>query len=148
MDQLDKAILLLLEKNARISASEIGNAINLSVSAVSERLKKLETNGVIQQYTTIINSHYLNKNLMALMSIALDSPKLATHFLEFVASEDEILECYYLAGEFDYQLKIITQDTESLRDILDRIKSIQGVGKTKTTVTLSIIKNRHSIVPK
>jgi len=148
MDQIDKSILHLLEKNARISISDMSASINLSVSAVAERLKKLENTGVIQQYTTIINPKYLNKNLVALMAVALDSPNLASYFLDFVAEEDEILECYYLAGEFDYQLKIMTQDTDSLRHILDRIKSIQGVGQTKTTVTLSTVKNHHSILPK
>jgi Lrp/AsnC family transcriptional regulator, leucine-responsive regulatory protein len=142
MDQIDKSILTLLEKNARMSVSEISNTINLSVSAVSERIKKLENLDVIQQYTTIINPHFVNKNLIALMAIALDSPSMASHFLDFVQHEGEILECYYLAGEFDYQLKIVTENTDSLRDLLDRIKNIQGVGKTKTTVTLSTIKNK------
>ena len=147
MDQMDKSILLLLEENARMTVSEISHRINLSVSAVSERLKKLENTGIIEQYTTIINSKYLNKNLTAFMSVALDGPHYVEKLREFVETDEEILEGYYVAGEFDYMLKIITEDTESLKDILDRIKGIQGVGKTKTVVCLSSIKSKHSIVP-
>jgi len=147
MDQMDKAILLLLEENARMTVSEVSGRINLSVSAVSERLKKLENTGIIEQYTTIINSKYLNKNLTAFMSVALDGPHFVDKLRDFVENEEEILEGYYIAGEFDYMLKIITEDTESLKVILDRIKGIQGVGKTKTTVCLSSIKSKHSIIP-
>lgn len=148
MDQMDKSILLLLEENARMTVSEISNRINLSVSAVSERLKKLEHTGIIEQYTTIINPKYMNKNLKAIMQLALDDQGYAGTFESFVKSEDEILECLYIAGEFDYLLKIVTEDTESLREILNRIKGMEGVGKTKTTVSLSTLKNRHSILPK
>ena len=148
MDQMDKSILLLLEENARMTVSEISKRINLSVSAVSERLKKLENTGIIEQYTTIINSKYLNKNLTAFMSIALEGPHYVEQLKDFVEKDDEILEGYYIAGEFDYMVKIITEDTESLKDILDRIKGIQGIGKTKTIVALSNIKNKHSIIPK
>jgi len=148
MDQMDKSILLLLEENARMTVSEISKRINLSVSAVSERLKRLENTGIIEQYTTIINPKYLNKNLTAFMSIALEGPRYGEQLQNFVKKDDEILEGYYIAGEFDYIVKIITEDTESLKDILDRIKGIQGIGKTKTTVALSNIKNKHSILPK
>jgi Lrp/AsnC family leucine-responsive transcriptional regulator len=82
------------------------------------------------------------------MSIALDGPHYVDKLKDFVQSDDEILEGYYIAGEFDYMIKIITEDTESLKDILDRIKGIKGVGKTKTIVALSNIKNKHSILPK
>lgn len=148
MDLMDKSILLLLEENARMTVSEISNRINLSVSAVSERLKKLEHTGIIEQYTTIINPKYMNKNLKAIMQLALDDQGFAGKFEAFVRDEDEILECLYIAGEFDYLLKIVTEDTESLREILHRIKGMDGVGKTKTTVSLSTLKNRHSILPK
>lgn len=148
MDQMDKSILHLLEENARMTVSEISNRINLSVSAVSERLKKLEHTGIIEQYTTIINPKYLNKNLKAIMQLALDDQSFADAFEVYVEQEDEILECLYIAGEFDYLIKIVTEDTESLREILLRIKGMEGVGKTKTTVSLSTLKNRHSILPK
>jgi len=147
MDQMDKSILLLLEKNARMTVSEISSNINLSVSAVSERLKKLENTGIIEQYTTIINSRYLNKTLTAYMSIALDGPEHGQQLIEFVQDENEILEGYYIAGEFDYMIKIITKDTDSLKILLDRIKGIQGIGKTKTVVALSNIKSKHSVLP-
>jgi Lrp/AsnC family transcriptional regulator, leucine-responsive regulatory protein len=147
MDKIDTTILELLQKNARITASEISKDVTLSIPALSERLKKLEASGIIQQYTTIINPRKLKKDLTAMMFISLERPKFTEKFMEFVQCENEILECHYLAGDFDYILKIITENTFTLESLLNRIKSVQGVQKTRTIVVLSTVKNMYSIVP-
>lgn len=148
MDNIDIKILRLLQKNSRITASQIGSIINLSIPAVSDRLKKLDAAGVIDQYTTIVNAKKFNKTLTVIMFVSLESPKFIEKFVDVVQGEDEILECHYLAGDFDYSLKIVTETTITLENILNRIKSVPGVQKTTTMVTLSTIKNKHSIVPK
>ncbi|KPU45571.1 leucine-responsive regulatory protein [Oxobacter pfennigii] len=145
MDSIDTSILKLLQENSRISISEISSQINLSISAVSERLKKLESSGIIEQYTTIINPVKVGKLLTATMFLNLESPKYSEGFLQFIQSENEIIECYYLAGEYDYILKIITQNTFTLEALLKNIKSIRGVQKTRTIVALSTIKNIYSV---
>jgi Lrp/AsnC family transcriptional regulator, leucine-responsive regulatory protein len=145
MDAIDVKILKLLQKNARTTASEISSEINLSVSAVSDRVKKLEASGIIQQYTAIINPRKLDKDLTVIMFISLERPKFSDRFVEFVKSEDEILECHYIAG--DYALKIITKNTYTLENLLNRIKGAQGVQKTKTVVALSAAKNNYSVTP-
>lgn len=147
MDNIDVQILKILQANARTTASEISSKINLSISAVSDRLKKLESTGIIEQYTTIINPTYLNKNLTAIMFIALERPNYTEKFVELIQNEEEILDCYYIAGEYDYSLKILTENTFTLENILNRIKGIEGVVKTKTSVVLSTVKHIHSIFP-
>jgi Lrp/AsnC family transcriptional regulator, leucine-responsive regulatory protein len=147
MDSLDIKILKLLKKNARVTASEISSKINLSVPAVSDRLRKLDASGVIEQYTVIINAKKLNRNLTVIMFVSLESPKYTNNFLEAIQKDDEIIECHYLAGDYDYALKIITENTETLEKILNKIKGMNGMIKTKTTVTLSTIKNNYSVMP-
>lgn len=147
MDAIDIKILHLLQKNARVTASEMAGEVNLSVPAVSDRLRKLESSGIIQQYTTIINPGHLKKDLTAIMFISLERPKFTDRFVEFVKEEEDILECHYLAGDFDYALKIVTQSTYTLEQLLNRIKSVQGVQKTRTIVVLSTVKNRYSVSP-
>lgn len=147
MDNIDIQILKILQSNARITASDIASKINLSVPAVSDRLKKLDASGIIEKYTAIINSKKMNKSLTVIMFVSLENPKFADRFVEIIQKEDEIIECHYLAGDFDYALKIITTNTETLEMILNRIKLVAGVQKTKTTVTLSTIKNNYSIIP-
>lgn len=147
MDNIDIKIIKLLQKNARITASEISGEINLSVPAVSDRLKKLEASGIIQQYTAIVNPKHLKKDLTAIMFISLERPKFTERFVEFVKDQEEILECHYLAGDFDYALKILTENTSTLEALLNRIKSVQGIQKTRTIVVLSTIKHNYSVTP-
>ncbi|MHC1683902.1 MAG: Lrp/AsnC family transcriptional regulator [Clostridiaceae bacterium] len=147
MDNIDIKILRLLQKNSRTTASQIGSIINLSVPAVSDRLKKLDASGAIEKHTTIVSAQKFNKTLTVIMFISLESPKYIEKFVSMVKGEDEILECHYLAGDFDYSLKIVTENTITLENILNRIKSVPGVQKTTTVVTLSTIKNNHSIIP-
>lgn len=147
MDELDVKIIKLLQENARVTASDIAGAVSLSVPAVSERLKKLETSGVIKQYTAIVNPEYFQKALMAIVFISLDRPRFVEVFAEFVKQQDDILECHYLAGDFDYALKVVTENTSTLQELLNRIKSVQGVQKTRTTVILSTAKNNYSVIP-
>lgn len=147
MDNIDIKIIKLLQQNSRVTASEIGSKINLSVPAVGDRLKKLDASGIIEKYTIILNAKKMNKHLMIIMFVSLESPKYTEPFINIVQLDDEIVECHYLAGDFDYALKIITESTKSLERILNKIKNIPGVQKTKTNVSLSTIKNIHSIIP-
>ncbi|QXE17433.1 Lrp/AsnC family transcriptional regulator [Clostridium sp. 001] len=147
MDAIDVNILKLLKENSRISASEISSKINLSIPAVSDRLKKLDASGVIEKYTIIISNKKMNKNITVIMFVSLKNPNFTEKFVEFVQNENEIIECHYLTGDFDYALKIVTEDTETLEKILNEIKLIKGVLRTKTIVTLSTIKNNYSIPP-
>lgn len=147
MDSIDIKILRILQHNARVTVSDISSNINLSISAVRDRLKKLETTGIIEQYTTIINPNYLDRNLTAIMFIAIERPTYTDEFIDFVNNTDEILDCLYIAGEYDYSLKIVTKDTFTLEKLLNNIKSIEGIKKTKTNVVLSAVKNMHSVIP-
>jgi len=147
MDSIDIRILKLLQKNARITVSETANMVSLSVPATSERLKKLDSSGIIQQRTIILNPKMLNKNLVAYMFISLKHPNYIEGFVALVKKEQELIECNYLAGDYDYLIKIITENTQSLEKILNRIKAVPGAQKTKTIVTLSPIKNTYSISP-
>ncbi len=147
MDDIDIKILKLLQKNARITISDLSTSIGMSMPAISERLKKLESSGIIEQYCAILNPLLLNKQLTALMFISLENPRFNDSFAAFIKQEAEIQECYYIAGDFDYFIKIITQNTLSLEQLLNRIKTLDGVQKTKTTVVLSTLTARPSVTP-
>lgn len=147
MDAIDVEILKILQKNGRAPISDIGSQINLSVSAVGERIKKLERSGVINQYTAIIDGKHFNKELTAMMFISLESPKFTESFLEFVETEHDILECHYIAGNYDYMIKIVTNNPSTLEKILYKVKSVPGITKTYTNVVLATVKNNYSVFP-
>lgn len=147
MDSLDYEILRCLKENARENATNIGSKINLSTSAVIERIKKLEASGLIEQYTTIINQSLSGRELTAFISVRLEHPKYNEKFCETVNKQEEIVECHYIAGDFDFMLKIQTASGKTLEKILNYIKSINGVSLTRTSVVLSTIKQEISLLP-
>lgn len=143
MDSIDYKILCCLKENSRENATNIGNKINLSTSAVIERIKKMESSGLIEQYTTIINQKVVGRELMAFINVKLDAPKYYESFLKHINESNSIPECYYIAGDFDFLLKVVTSTTSKLEEILNYIKSISGVSLTRTTVVLS--RNKYEV---
>ncbi|MEG2200287.1 MAG: Lrp/AsnC family transcriptional regulator, partial [Anaerovorax sp.] len=144
MDNIDAKILEVLQENSRASISELSKTVDLSLSAVSERLKKLECTHVIEKYTVILNPATLGQELSVVMNISLESPQHTNAFLNVVKSEKEILECHYVTGEYDYILKITTKNTASLEILMNKIKGIEGIKRTQTNVVLSSVKHNYS----
>ena len=147
MDELDYTILSCLKENARMTSSEIGKRVNLSVSAVIERIKKLEQSEIIENYTVTLNQKSLGNDLIAIMEVSLEHPKYYDDFVEMVERNPNIQSCYYLTGEFDFMLKIITDSTDSLNQIHRRIKSLKGVSSTETHFVLKALKCDPSVIP-
>ena len=139
--------MVCLKENSRENATNIGAKINLSTSAVIERIKKLENSGLIKQYTTIIDQSTLGRDLNAFIMVRLEHPKHYENFVNRVKENASITECYYIAGDFDFILKIVTDKRKSLEEILNYIKSINGVSFTRTSVVLSENKNEVCILP-
>ena len=147
LDTIDVKILEVLQENARVSISELSKQVNLSLSAVSERLKKLENSNIIEQYTTVLNPAAMEKELSAIMMISMDDPSETAEFRRLVQELDEILECHYITGTYDYVLKITTKNMSTLEALMNKIKSIKSIKHTETNVIFSTVKNKHSVVP-
>lgn len=147
LDTIDVKILEVLQDNARVSISELSKQVNLSLSAVSERLKKLENSNIIEQYTTVLNPSAMEKDLSAIMMISMEDPSDTDEFRRMVQEQDEILECHYITGTYDYVLKITTKNMSTLEQLMNKIKSINSIKHTETNVIFSTIKNKHSVVP-
>ena len=147
MDSLDYKILLCLKENSRENATNIGAKINLSTSAVIERIKKLESSGLIEGYTTLISQAALGRELMAFIYVSLEHPKYNEGFISLINQNSAITECHYIAGDFDFILKVITKSGKNLEEILNYIKSVKGVSLTRTSVVLSTNKCEVCLLP-
>ena len=147
MNHIDVRILNCLKENARLSASSIGARVNMSVSAVIERIRKMEHSNIIEKYTIVLNNSLINKNLCVLVSVSLEHPKYNQQFSDTVKRNNEIAECYYITGEYDFFLKIVTQSTQTLECVLNDIKGIPGVSLTRTLVVLSTVKRESTVLP-
>mgnify|MGYP002870149399 CR=1 FL=1 len=147
IDVIDVKILEVLQENARVSLSELSKRINLSLSAASERLKKLEASGIIKQYTTILDPASVGRELRAFMMVSADNSGSITELKKLIEQSGEILEAYFVAGDCDYVLKIATKDTSTLADLVNQIKAVKGVKHTETMVFLDEYKQRYSVPP-
>lgn len=147
MDTIDLDILKCLRENSRSNASMIGAKIKMSVSAVIERIKKMERSGVIKQYTVILDAKKIHRDVSAYILIGLEHPKFNDHFISAVQKDDHITENYYIAGNFDFMVKVVTDTTEAMTQTLNDIKSIEGVSHTVTLVVLSSVKELLPSLP-
>lgn len=142
MDHTDLAILNALDKNSRATVSEISKIVNLSTPAVSERIKKLEEAGIIEQFALKLNHNKMNFTLMAFVFVSLKGGASIPQFRDSMLSFPEVLECHHIAGEYDYLLKVLLKDTQELESFIsNRLKGIFSVQKTNTLINLSTIKS-------
>lgn len=147
MDNIDYKILNMLKENGREKASDISKAIQLSVSAVLDRIKKMEESGLIKGYTVMVDAKALGNDVTALMEISLEHPKFHDSFTEMIMAHPNIVDCYYLTGDYDFVLKITCASSDELESIHRTIKSTTGVSATRTHFVLKEIKNVYTAIP-
>jgi len=145
LDSIDLNILKALDKNARSKVSDISKVVGLSIPAVSERLKKLEETGVIDNYGVRVNRKKLDFRLLAIVFVNIDHSLNIESFRKNIVSFPEVLECHHMAGEYDYMLKVLLEDTEELESFIShKLKTIKGVQKSNTLISLSTLKEEQN----
>lgn len=145
VDIIDAKILEVLKLNGRSTASDISKQVNLSIPAVSERIRKLEEADVIEQYTVKINREKMGLKLLAIIFVNIDHAANIQKFREAIVPFPEVMECHHMAGEYDYMLKVLVEDTAQLEAFLsEQLKSIQGVRSSNTLIVLSTLKEKFN----
>ncbi|ALV63061.1 Transcriptional regulator, AsnC family [Thermococcus sp. 2319x1] len=139
LDEIDKEILRVLQKNSRTPLREISKRVGLAESTVYERIKKLKEKGIIKKFTIILDPESLGFHLLAFILIKAKAGKYAEVAGKLI-TYPEIVEIYETTGDYDMILKIRTRSSEELNDFLDRIGEIEGVVATHTMVVLKIHK--------
>jgi len=113
VDHVDKQILFYLQNQARISMTELGKSVGLSQPAVTERVKRMEEKGVIEEYRTVISPEKIGKQTAAYM---LFRTRDCHAFLDFVRTSPQVAECHRISGEHNYLLKVVTESTRTLEE--------------------------------
>ena len=147
MDEINKAILAQLIKNSRSTASEISKQVKLSVPAVAERRRKMETSGMINGYTVKLDRQQLGLQLIAFIMVTLDNSSSIANFRDKMVACPDVLECHHLAGQSDYLLKIRVENTNQLeRFLMDVLKKTAGVASSNTLICLSTLKEELNVL--
>lgn len=149
LDNKDIAILQLLQKNARITVKEISDQVHLSTTPVHERIKRMEANGVIKQYATLLDHAKVKKGLMVICYVSLKehSKNAGVKFIETMQVLPEVIECYSISGEFDFMLKVVCGDMNSYYDFhVNKLSQVENMGKVQSVFVMGIIKQTHELV--
>ena len=141
MDQIDRKILTILQEDGRISATELAKRIQLSVSATGERLRNLQTSGVIRHFAAVVDPTLVGRPIEALVDIRV-GPNNTTPWSELdklIAAFPAVIDATHLTGRFDTQLRVATRDVAELDELLARIKDELGAEETNTRLVLRTI---------
>ena len=141
MDARDRAILSLVQRDAKLQQAEIARRVGLSAAAVNERLRKIERAGVIRHYAAVVDPRRVGATMAAFVEVSIDHPRYEPTFIERVLKIDEVQECHHITGEFSLMLKVRVRDMEALEHLLIRqLNALQGVRQTRTVMVLSTLK--------
>lgn len=148
LNPIDYKIIDLLQRNARMTQSEIAASVGLSQPAVAERMRKLEQEGVITAYAARVDSRKLGKDITAFIGVSIEHPKYNKEFSRLMLMHKDVLECHRVTGADSYLLKVVTENTESLdRLISDTVRVAPGVTRTLTTIVMSSVKESTYVRP-
>ncbi|MEN8776924.1 MAG: Lrp/AsnC family transcriptional regulator [Polaribacter sp.] len=148
LDNIDKKLINLLQKDSKQTTKKLSLQLNLSVTAVYERIKKLEKEKVIENYVAIINKNKIGKSFLVFCHI-----KLVQHAKEYVTTFErevielaEVSECFHVSGDYDYILKIYVENMEAYRDfMITKLTAIKYIGSTHSIFTIGNVKNTTEI---
>jgi Lrp/AsnC family leucine-responsive transcriptional regulator len=141
IDEIDATLLDILQYNARTTQAELAKAVELAPSAVLERLRKLESKGIIKDYVALIDPHVVGRGLLAFVAVRSTDHGPDMPSANELARIPEVLEVHHVAGDDCYLLKVRARDAEHLGQILrQQISSTPSVTSTRTTIVLETVK--------
>jgi len=147
-DAIDTKLLEILQIDCKQTNKELSNKLNLSVTAVYERIKKLENHGVIDKYVALINKEKIDKAFVAFCHIKLmqHSQEFVTKFEREVVKIEEVVECYHISGDYDYLLKVHVKDMEAFREFMvKKLTTINHIGSTHSMFMINEVKHTTAI---
>ncbi|NIG56225.1 Lrp/AsnC family transcriptional regulator [Chitinophaga sp. Cy-1792] len=144
LDKTDRRILQVLQEDARLNTKEIAHKIGLSVTPTYERLKKIEKLGIIKKNVALLDGEKLGKTMVAYcnVSLQLHSLPLLRKFEAAIHRHEEVMECYHVAGNYDYLLKIVVDDMKSYQQfITTKLAAIENIANVHSSFVMTEIKN-------
>lgn len=143
-DSIDKKLLFLLQNDSKKTNKELSLLLNLSVTAVYERIKKLEREGVILRYVALVDHTKIDKGFVVFCHLKLiqHTREFLTRFESEVIRLPEVVECHHVSGDYDYILKVMVKDMEAYREFLvTKLTTLQHIGSTHSTFMISEVKS-------
>ena len=148
LDAIDKKLLSLLQNDSKQTNKQLSLQINLSVTAIYERIKKLEKKDVIRKYVALINKEKINKSFLIFCHVKLlqHSKEFLSNFEKEILKLPEVSECFHVSGDYDYIIKIHVSDMKEYREFMvTKLTTIKHIGSTHSIFSISEVKNSNII---
>ena len=148
LDETDRKILRILQRNSDLTIKELAAKLHLSTSPTFERQKRLERDGYIERYMAVVNPHKVGNGIMVLCNIRLKqhSQELIQEFMNVVQNLEEITECYNTSGDYDFLIKVYERDMKSYQQfMLNTLGTIDCIGSLHSIFVIDETKNTHAV---
>ena len=148
LDKTDKFILNVLQEDGRISNSDLAKRVHLSPPATLARVKRLEQEGYVKGYVSILNREKTGHDTICFISVSLElhQPDKLRQFFEAVRLLPQVQECHHLTGESDYLLKVVLKNNREMEDFISNtLLPMPGMSRVHTSVVLKEIKSSTAI---
>ncbi|WP_459209862.1 Lrp/AsnC family transcriptional regulator [Aquimarina rhabdastrellae] len=148
IDEIDKKILHILQGDSKKTTKEISNKLSLSVTAIYERIKKMEREGVIEKYVALVDKEKVQKSFVVFCHIKLTqhTKDYLSKFERQVVKLDEVQECYHVSGDYDYILKVYVTDMKAYREFMvTKLTTLEHIGSTHSTFMIDEVKKTTAI---
>jgi Lrp/AsnC family leucine-responsive transcriptional regulator len=137
VDDIDRALIAALRHNARASWAELGRSVGLSGPSVTERVSRLEQAGVVTGYHAAVDPAALGRSVAAIVGVHLSDTSDQDAVAAALSRLEEIEDCWFVAGDESFLVKVRVPDVEALEGTLSRLRRVRGIARTRTTVVLS-----------
>lgn len=148
LDDTDRKILRILQRNSDLTVKELAAKLHLSTSPTFERQKRLERDGYIERYMAVLNPRKVGNGIMVLCNIRLKqhSQELIQEFMDVVQNLEEITECYNTSGDYDFLIKVYAHDMKSYQQfMLNTLGTINCIGSLHSIFVIDETKNTHGV---
>lgn len=147
-DAIDKKLLGYLQEDCKKTNKELSGLLNLSVTAVYERIKKLEREGIIEHYVGLVNKAKVHRDFVVLCHIKLiqHRKEYLTTFEKAVLAIEEVVECYHVSGDYDYIIKVLVADMNEFREFMvTKLTTLDHIGSTHSAFVINEVKYTTAI---
>ena len=149
LDHIDKNLINILQIDSKTTTKKLANELNLSVTAIYERIKKLEKRGVIEKYIAVINRTKIQRDFVVFTQV-----KLVQHHHQYIEKFEkevlqftEVLECYNISGDYDYFLKVVVENMKSYRNFINfKLTTLNHISSTHSTFIIDEVRNSSAVL--
>ena len=149
LDVIDKKLLELLQNDSKQTSKQLSLHLNLSVTAIYERVKKLEKTGVITKYVALLDKTKIGKSFLVFCHLKLEkhTKENIVVFEREINKLEEVIECFHVSGDYDYILKIYVKDMDEYRDFMvNKLTTLKHIASTHSTFNIGKVKSSSVIV--